>query len=491
MLYLWVAALFLVAFGLACLKNYIQGYGPGAPPGPFPWPVLGLFHRVIYYRNQMLEINAIMHEQYGDTFSWKVLHLKGMSIADPECLKHVLQTNFKNYIKGDYFVSIVGPFFGKGIFAVNGKEWLSQRTTAKPLFRTESLKSMVPTFIKGAHIVLQKLEEAASSSTAIDVQDLFFRYTLDSIGLIGFGHDIGSLHQPVEFSKWFDFAQAEIDRRGDNPIRKYFIYKELDETLKKMDDFVYGIIRERRRQYADDALKQQQQQRPSSDLLSRFLALTDEHGQPFPDSYLRDILINFFIAGRDTTALLLTWTFYLLSQHPQELQKVEEEVEKVVGGGLPTYEHIHNMPFLQAVQKETLRLYPPVPCNLKEAVEDDFLPNGYFVPAGTHVQFNAYTVHRSKKLWGADAEEFRPSRWLEDDFEKKIHPFQYFPFHAGPRLCLGMNMAYIEARILTCMIVQRFRLRLRPGHPVAVKKAITMPARHGMQMLVEPIAHEN
>jgi len=208
---------------------------------------------------------------------------------------------------------------------------------------------------------------------------------------------------------------------------------------------------------------------------------------PFSDKYLRDILMNFLIAGRDTTAILLTWTFYLLAIHKDKEDKLIEEIERVLAGEEPSYDKVKEMPYLKAVLDETLRLYPPVPSNIKQAAQDDVLPNGWVVRKGLELQFNAYTVHRRPELWGPDADEFVPERWLEEGFDKKIHPYQYFPFHAGPRLCLGKNMAYLEAQLLICQILQNFRIRLAPGHIVKKSKSITLTVQNGLWVHVLPL----
>jgi len=445
--------------------------------GVLPW--------VLWNSNRVLQLNQEAHLQYGDVFSWKLMHLRGMSIADPECVKWVLHTNFKNYLKGPQMVHLLGPLFGEGIFVVNGDSWKHQRATAKPLFRSESINGMLPVFIDGANKVIEILDQAAKDGNSIDAQNLFMRFTLDSIGSIGFGHDIGSLCQPVEFSSLFDGVQAEIDRLADNPLREYFTSGWLNSQIAKMDQFVLNIIRKRKEESP-------QELRQKTDLLSRYLCMKNELNQEFSDSYLRDILMNFFIAGRDTTAILLSWTFYLLSQHPHVERNVVHEIGQRIGKRVPTADDLGQLPYLKAVLDETLRLYPPVPSNFKWAVCDDILPNGVKVKAGTYIGFNAFTIHRSKRLWGEDAEQFIPERWLDENYKKSIHPFQYFPFLAGPRLCLGMQMAFMEAKLLTTMILQRFRLRVAPGyHNLQPRKAITLPIEGGLPVQVLPCYNED
>jgi len=196
------------------------------------------------------------------------------------------------------------------------------------------------------------------------------------------------------------------------------------------------------------------------------------------------MLVNFFIAGRDTTAILLTWTAYLLSQHPDIENKVVAEIDEVFQGKEPDFESLDKLVFLKAVLDETLRLYPPVPQNAKVAVEDDVLPGGINIPKGTIITYKTFALHRLTALWGKDATEFKPERWLSPELRAKMHPYQYIPFHAGPRLCLGMKQAFYEAKLLLTLLYQRYHLTTVPDHIVTYKKALTMPTKYGLQMYI-------
>eukprot|EP00002_Diphylleia_rotans_P034921 TRINITY_DN7559_c0_g1_i1.p1 TRINITY_DN7559_c0_g1~~TRINITY_DN7559_c0_g1_i1.p1 ORF type:complete len:228 (+),score=54.86 TRINITY_DN7559_c0_g1_i1:82-765(+) len=203
-----------------------------------------------------------------------------------------------------------------------------------------------------------------------------------------------------------------------------------------------------------------------------------------PREYLKDMLRNMLIAGRDTTAVLLTWTFYELSQNPSVLERLVQEIDSVVGDGIPTSAQLEQMKYLKHVLNETLRLHPSVPVDLRTAVNDDVLPNGYFVEAGTTVFYFSSLIHRIPEFWGSDADKFDPDRW-EWERLRKVPNFAFVPFHAGPRICLGQNMAYTEAKVATIMILQRFRLTLAPKFIPRYRGVIILMSENGMMMNVE------
>lgn len=241
-------------------------------------------------------------------------------------------------------------------------------------------------------------------------------------------------------------------------------------ALKTLDDFVFGIIKARKA----DGIEGR------GDLLSLYMAATDDEGNSLGDQFYRDALMNFLIAGRDTTSILLTWTFYFLSNHPEVEKKLVAEVTSTFDENeSPSYAKLKTLKYLRHVLDEALRLYPPaLPFMGKTAEKDDVLPNGIKVHAGQTVVYSAYVLHRSPKFWGDDAEEFRPERWEEEGLIK--HPYQYVPFQKGPRICLGMDMAYLEASlVLVRILCSGYRLRIVPGQTLRCAAHITLPAESG------------
>jgi len=450
-------------------------------PGPMRLPILGTSYlfavNALRGRTNVLEIQQANSRKYNKTFQFFGLFGKPRVIFSntPESVRHMLVNNFWNYSR-DSPTPRFHTLFGKGIFNSNGAQWKSHRKTARPMFTKNNLQLMIPAMERKATILVDQLITAAASKQAVDMQSLFYAFTLDSMGEIGFGVNINSQKENIPFSEAFNRAQITVDRNGLVPYLKFLPDKDFDEDVRIMHEFIGKIIKQRRQEGDYESKK---------DLLSRFMSIEDpETGEPFPDDYLRDVILNFFIAGRDTTAVLLTWTFYLLSQNPDKLEKLLNEVDTVVPKDQPLdMQTLKNLTYMKNVLSETLRLYPSVPVDGRTAREDDVLPNGTPVPKGSLLLYSAYVIGRDPDYW-QDPEKFIPERF--DDTTKFTDPLQFVPFHAGPQTCLGQNMAYMEAKIACTKVLQKFTLQVAQGHPVIPHRAIVLPAKFGMKMTVHP-----
>eukprot|EP01126_Amoeba_proteus_P060530 TRINITY_DN8011_c0_g1_i4.p1 TRINITY_DN8011_c0_g1~~TRINITY_DN8011_c0_g1_i4.p1 ORF type:complete len:219 (+),score=36.57 TRINITY_DN8011_c0_g1_i4:921-1577(+) len=215
--------------------------------------------------------------------------------------------------------------------------------------------------------------------------------------------------------------------------------------------------------------------------MSLFMELKDSKGEYFPTSWMRDILLNFLIAGRDTTALLLTWSTYTIVSHPHVYAKVKEESKRVLGNGVVNEEKISEMKYLKNCLKETLRLYPSVPATARRALKDDVLPDGTIVKSGDRIVYHEYMVHRNPKYWN-NPETFDPDRWMDKELIKSS--LQYVPFHAGPMSCLGQHMAMIEAQTMLALLFQKFDLKLVANQKVYPFYGIVMPALDGIKFTI-------
>jgi len=328
------------------------------------------------------------------------------------------------------------------------------------MFLLGSRSDMFKAYHHSGDILLNILSNAYERKTPIEIQALFKRFTLDTFGRIGFGYTIDSLINPIPFSDAFDYLLLESDNYFFNPLRKLFTFSEYKRNVQILDDLVYKIITERRTEGFEG----------KSDYLTEILKMeASGEVQGITNTFLRDQLINFFIAGRDTTALLLTWTAYFLARNPEVEKKVRSEILSELGSERPTIQNVKNLRYLQMVFDESLRLFPPaVPYNSKVATSDCVLVNGARLHKGQSVVYSPYVVHRDKVYWGKDAEEFRPERWEEPGLIK--HPYQFLPFQKGPRMCLGVKMAYEEAKCCLAMIFQRgLKMDLVPNHHVTYK----------------------
>jgi cytochrome P450 len=344
---------------------------------------------------------------------------------------------------------------------------------------------------------LRDILESAESEKPVDVFNLMNRFTLDSIGEIGFGKCIGSLEDPSSpFLASFDKAQQISFWRFQQPLWRLMrlfglgAERETREHFDLLDSYSRSVVRELCCAVNQDTGKgvgwADIEARKS--FVGLFLEDAKKRGETLSEDYLRDLVLNFLIAGRDTTAQGLSWTIYCLSQNPEVEATVRQEVIDVCGVRGPAYEDMPRLPYLNAVISEALRLYPSVPADQKAAVSDDYLPDGTFVPGGSTVVYDIYSMGRDTAIWGEDAEVFRPERWLESD--KPRGSYEYPVFNAGPRECLGRRLAMVEMKTCLAMILPQVSLQLAvPSDQITTDAQLTIGMGQGLPCFVKATTH--
>mmetsp|Transcript_72852 Transcript_72852/g.183600 ORF Transcript_72852/g.183600 Transcript_72852/m.183600 type:complete len:551 (+) Transcript_72852:66-1718(+) len=456
--------------------------------------------------------------------------------VNPEVVDHILISKFTNYDKGPQWRTAFKDLLGHGIFNADGSMWKMQRKVASHEFSVRSLRDfMFKVFQAHSEKAVRLVGRACSSGAVVNAQDLFARYTLDSIGQIGFGIEIGCLEdselggkKAEEFSNAFDTAtQLSADRFVDplwNLKRLLNIGSErrLRQAIHGVHAFSDRIIAERRAASCEDLASRH-------DILSRYMRHTSEgraHDTgaksrefSFTNENLRDVVINFVLAGRDTTANLLTWSIFELAQNPAVVEELRREAQRVRAAGSDSvnssglaFESFSKMPYLQATLTEVLRLHPSVPLDFKTANEDDILPDGTQVYRGERVMFVTWSMGRQPDLW-PNPESFDPMRHIakparsesdsttdssgDSDASPRSQPaglrFRYPPvsqfpvFHAGPRTCLGKDSAYLGAGIVLTALLDRFDFRLvKPPEEVEHETGLTLWIRGGLDVMVVP-----
>lgn len=378
---------------------------------------------------------------------------------------------------------------GTGIFNADGAAWKNQRALARPHFQVTEYKGAahIETQMNQVFDILDK-----TLGQAIDAQDLWSRYTIDTATGFLFGDCINALDVPQQaFVSAFNYTQKVCGWKARLCDYQQFVPAfEFPQKVKDMDAVLMPIVdaamaKQIRRHAEATAAGEDLSSETHENLLSHFLNSVDESGKPFDRVYLRDMLMNFLLAGRDTSTNLLTFMCYNLGTHPDVMERVRQEVFEVVGRDRkPDHDDIKKLKFMKQVINETLRLYPAVPFNIKTCLEDDVLPNGYFVPKGSVVVHSSYVTHRMKEYWGDDAEEFDPDRWGPERV-KIVRPFMFFPFHAGPRICLGQNFAYNQAMNTMTRLLQNYTWKVVGGFVPKPESDITMYSRNGMQIVFD------
>ncbi|KAG0326203.1 hypothetical protein BGZ99_009910 [Dissophora globulifera] len=458
-------------------------------PGPWCIPLLGnLFQVVTLPRNQVLQRQTYNHALYGKIFAMTVPGVgRIINITDPEMIDHVLRINFWAYEKGSHLRDALEPLVGGGIFGADGEHWKWQRKLASHIFNVKAFRSYTSSvFVHEAKLVIDYLSSKADSGEIVDLQELFYKYTLDSFGEIAFGQSFGCLTNPgeeVPFAKAFDRLNHSLSERLMFPLWRLRDWwkgevGQVARDTKVVDDFAYKVIRNRR----ENGLPEGQ----AKDLMQLFMETEDENGNPLTDVMLRDTLNNFILAGRDTTAQALSWTFYLIHRQQAEhsiLKQLQEETDRVLHGGDPTYESTKQQKYAEACFYEALRLYPSVPKNIKTCVEDDVLPGGHKVYKNEKIAWSSWAMGRDTSIWGPDATNYKPARWMTGE---KPSPAKFVAFHVGPRTCLGQQFATIEAITIMSMLMQKFEFELvEPNMEPAYHPSLTLPMAHGLPVRIK------
>ncbi|XP_044502009.1 cytochrome P450 94A2-like [Mangifera indica] len=433
---------------------------------PKSYPLVGSFFSILAHRNQLIQwCTSILQNTPTATFALqKLLGTVTYLTANPDNVRHILKTNFYSYPKGRELRTNLFDFLGNGIFNIDGEQWRFQRQISSHEFNTKSLRKFVETVVETelSDRLIPLLARAAANKDVLDFQDVLQRFAFDNICKIAFGYDPEYLlpsFPEAKFARAFDEAVRISSERFHVPLPIIWKMKRLlnigsEKLLKiatsEVQEFSMNIINEKKQQLKENSLPE------SMDLLSRFLS-----SGLYDDKFVCDIIISFTLAGRDTTSAALTWYFWLISKHPEAEKQILNEIKE--NSDTPVYEDIKDMVYTHASLCESMRFYPPVPVDTKLAENDDVLPDGTVVKKGMRVSYIPYAMGRMEKLWGADWAEFRPERWLkrvEDgkwSFEGR-DPYTYPVFQAGPRICLGKEMAFLQMKRVVAGVLKRFKV---------------------------------
>jgi cytochrome P450 len=443
---------------------------PSPPEAPLP---LLRFLRVL----RDSSIATYRREAYtADILERKLLWRTSFFVNEPGAIKHVLLDNAANYHKTEVTRRLLEPGLGRGLLTSEGETWRRHRRIMSPSFDHRSILGYSPIMTEVAEKLLAEWD-ALPERSEVDVAAAMMHATLIIISRTMFSSDSDDIVDIVErdvgrYQREVRPGLIELlglpawlSRLG--PARRGMrIFTEFDRVIDR-------LLAERER--ADGT-------RPK-DLLARLVAARDvETGRGMTAQEVRNQVVTIFMAGHETTALALTWTWYLLSQHPAARTKLESELAQVLAGRTPGHDDLGNLPWTRMVIEESMRLYPPAHTLSREAIgEDEVL--GRRIPAGAQILIVPWLLHRNPKLW-EHPERFEPERFAPERALLR-HRFAYIPFGAGPRICIGAAFAMAEAMLILATIAQRYRLRLAPGFAVEPQGLITLRPRNGMRMLLE------
>ena len=404
---------------------------------------------------------------YGDIVPLRLGLTPACLVTHPDLIEQVLKGR-DSFVKSRGFRAL-HTLLGKGLLTNEGDSWFRQRRLVQPVFHRRRIEGYGQIMVDYTEQMLATWEPGQSQDIHLDMMRLTLNIVMKAI----FNQDVSTgeaetvAHALDVAMNWFDSK-----RRQNFLIWEWFPRPEnvrYRNAISAMDDTIYEIIRQRRESGEDPG-----------DLLSMMMAARDEDdGSGMSDQQLRDEIATLMLAGHETTANALSWTWMLLAQNPDAEAKLHEELQQVLQGRSPTIEDLPQLPYASAVITESMRLYPPVSLVGREAVEDVEVGD-CIIPEGCVIILSQWVMHHSPKYFDA-ADAFQPERWL-GDLEKRLPKGVYFPFGDGPRICIGKGFALMEAVLILATVAQQYQMTLVPEHKIVPQPSITLRPEHGIQV---------
>jgi cytochrome P450 len=442
---------------------------------PLPYGILARMQR------EPLRFYLDARARFGDVFRYQVGRFVFHLLSHPDHVKHVLQDDNKNYPKSRFY-DLVRLVTGEGLVVSEGDYWRRQRRLMQPAFQRQRLAALGTMMTETAAALVERWPPHAASGQPLDIFPEMMHLTLTVVARALFSTDLSSAVEAVgrSLTAILEFINFRMNHPFALPLRfptpRNLRYRR---EIRTLDQVVYGILAERRREGKD-----------RGDLLSLLMLARDEEtGEGMTDQQLRDEMMTFLLAGHETTAITLSWTWYLLSRHPDVDRRLRAELAEVLGGRLPTVPDLPNLKYMRMVIEEALRLYPPVWALSRGVVADDAV-GGYHIPAGSgsFVVLSPYVTHRHPAFW-ENPEGFDPERFTPEHSAGRPR-YAYFPFLGGPRQCIGNDFALMEAQLVVATVAQAYRLHLAPGYTVEPDPIFTLRPRPGVLMTVHGANHD-
>lgn len=413
---------------------------------------------------------ARLAREHGPLARFRVAHQTYTLVSDPELIEEILVRQSSRFHKHDRMRDTLGDALGEGLLTAEEGTWLEHRQLAQPAFRPGRIRTYGPSMVE----LTEAMVDGWTPGQRVPVSQAMMALTLRIASKTLFDVDVADQAQAIGRALDAIMARFKPENRlvsilpARLPLAANRRYRQGVDELARLID---GLIAERRAAGA-----------PGQDLLSR-LVFAGQAGQGLDDQALRDEMVTMLVAGHETTALALTWTFQLLGRHPEVEARLLDELQPVLDGQRPTAEDVDDLPYLEAVIDESMRLYPPAWAIGRKAIEPVELA-GHTFPAGSQVMISQWVVHRDPAHY-EDPLAFRPERWL-GDLDERLPRFAYFPFGGGPRTCVGNSFAILEAKLIVATLLQRAHLEPLTDEMPGTDPSITLRPQGEVPMRFEP-----
>ncbi|MBD2778392.1 cytochrome P450 [Iningainema tapete] len=407
--------------------------------------------------------------EYGEIVPLRFGSYLACLLSNPNDIEEVLKNSLL-FVKAKD-LRIIHGLIGNGLLSSEGDFWQRQRRLVQPVFHQQRINSYGEIMVDYTERMLSTWHDGEIR----DIHEQMMRLTLNIVMKTIFNQDVtegeaSSIAHALEVGlNWFDSQNKSGFEEDRNPTPEDIRY---GKAIDLLDQTIYAIINQRRSNGGN-----------GGDLLSMLMQVKDEDdGSQMTDQQLRDEVATMILAGHETTANTLSWTWMLLAQHPEVQAKLVEELQAVLGGRSPTIADLPRLRYTSMIIKESMRLYPPITDVTREAIRDCEI-GGYFVPAGCTIIMSQWVMHRNSRYF-PNPEVFNPERWA-NDLEKQLPRGVYFPFGDGLRICIGKSFALMEATLLLATIAQKFQLHLVPEHLIVLQPSLTLRPKYGIQVVLK------
>ncbi|XP_029131029.1 alkane hydroxylase MAH1 [Cajanus cajan] len=467
------------------------------------YPILGMLPQLLFNLSRVHDfLTEILKVGTGDFTGPWFTNMNYLITIDPINVHHILSKSFHNYVKGPHFRDIFQAF-GDGIFTVDSEPWKYNRDLFHSLFKHKSFEVFLEKTIhnKVRNSLLPVLDYLHQQGCVVDLQDVFNRFTFDNICSIVLGNDPSCLSidfPEVAIEKAFNQAEESIFYRHVVPrcvwkLQKWLQIgqeKKMTEACKTLDQFIHACIASKREDLS--MYKENEKGEAHVDFLTSLM-----REEAHEDKFLRDAVFNLFVAGRDTITSALTWFFWLVATNPLAEAKILQEMKDKFGTnieksslGVLNVEEVKKLVYLHGAICESLRLFPPIPFERKQAIEADMLPSGHGVDPGTTMLFFMYAMGRLEEIWGEDCLEFKPERWISQKGGIVYVPsYKFIAFNAGPRTCLGKDLSFIQIKMVAAFILSNYRVQVVEGFVATPSLSIVLLMKDGLKVKITKREH--
>jgi cytochrome P450 len=438
---------------------------PAGPKGPFMVGTLLKFNR------DPLNFLLRCRREYGDIAYLNGFGMQIYLLNHPDMIESVLVKNYRNCTKDRRRrLGSIRQIFGNGLLTSEGEFWRNQRRMVQPAFHRERIAAYGDAMVACTERMIADWEPGETRDIHRDMMEL----TLDIMGKTLFSADTSEKSQEVGaaidvIAHYFSSQSVYLRPLGFLPTPGRL---RCERAISRLDTVIHDIIRKRR-----------DERREHHDLLAMLMQTEDEDGNHMSDQQLRDEVMTFFLAGHETTALALSWTWFLLAQHPEIESRLKAELKNVLNGRSPNFADLQHLRYTEMIVKESMRLYPPAWLISREAKRDLEI-NGYPIRKGAQVLMSQWVMHRDPRYFDRP-DKFDPERWASEQI-KALPKFAYFPFGGGPRLCIGNSYAMMEAVLILATAAQRFHMTLAPDQNITPLPSITLRPKNGVKIIVSP-----